>query len=239
MRLDLMTWPEAETWIARDPRILVPIGSTEQHGPTGLLGTDALVAEAVALRAGERGGVMVAPTIPVGLAAHHMGFAGSLTLRLPTFLALISDWVDALKTHGLAQVLFINGHGGNTRALKLALEQAGREGPRLDMVNWWDLPPVAEARRALYGAAEGSHATPSEIAITQHLFEAARRAARALEPATAPGGPFRDAKDLRARYPDGRIGSNPALAKPEDGARLLDLAAEAVLERLAQGRAAA
>ncbi len=53
MRLQLLSWPEVESYLQRSRGVIVPIGSTEQHGPTGLLGTDALCAEGIALRVGE------------------------------------------------------------------------------------------------------------------------------------------------------------------------------------------
>ncbi|MEE8226115.1 MAG: creatininase family protein, partial [Kiloniellales bacterium] len=77
MRLQLSTWLEVEAYLANSTAIIVPIGSTEQHGPNGLIGTDAICPEAVAQGIGERLGVLVAPTISVGMAQHHLGFAGS------------------------------------------------------------------------------------------------------------------------------------------------------------------
>ena len=67
------TWPRSQS-------IIIPIGSTEQHGPNGLIGTDALCAEAVAKGVGEKAEALVAPTISVGMAQHHLGFPGSMTL---------------------------------------------------------------------------------------------------------------------------------------------------------------
>jgi creatinine amidohydrolase/Fe(II)-dependent formamide hydrolase-like protein len=59
--------------------IILPIGSTEQHGATGVIGTDAICAEIVARGVGEAAGALVTPTIAVGMAQHHLGFAGSIT----------------------------------------------------------------------------------------------------------------------------------------------------------------
>ncbi|MCY4431493.1 MAG: creatininase family protein, partial [Rhodospirillales bacterium] len=63
MRLDRLTWPEVGAYLDRANGILLPVGSTEQHGPNGPLGTDALCPEAVAQVAAERLGVLVAPTL--------------------------------------------------------------------------------------------------------------------------------------------------------------------------------
>ena len=79
MQLQLQTWQEVETYLQTSRGIILPIGSTEQHGPTGLIGTDAICAEVIARGVGEAAGALVAPTISVGMAQHHLGFAGSMT----------------------------------------------------------------------------------------------------------------------------------------------------------------
>src|SRR5210317_359276 len=100
MRLQLQTWCEVEQYLEQSTGILIPIGSTEQHGPNGLIGTDALTAEKVALTIGEEHDVLVAPTINVGMAQHHMAFSGSMTLRPSTLIAVIEDIVSSLVSHG-------------------------------------------------------------------------------------------------------------------------------------------
>src|SRR5690242_107559 len=100
MLLQLLTWPDVERYLTRSQSIIVPIGSTEQHGPNGLIGTDALCAEALAHAVGERTQTLVAPTISVGMAQHHMAFTGSMTLRPSTLIAVMRDWVASLARHG-------------------------------------------------------------------------------------------------------------------------------------------
>ncbi len=80
MQLQLKTWQFVDDYLKSKTGIMIPIGSTEQHGPTGLIGTDALTAEMIARGAGEKVGALVAPTISVGMAQHHLAFAGSVTL---------------------------------------------------------------------------------------------------------------------------------------------------------------
>ena len=69
IRLQLRSWPEVESYLTRCKGVIVPLGSTEQHGPTGAIGTDALTAEAVALEVGRRSGVLVTPTQAFGMAS--------------------------------------------------------------------------------------------------------------------------------------------------------------------------
>src|SRR5665213_2544687 len=81
MQLHLSSWPEVQKYRETSKAILIPIGSTEQHGPNGLLGTDALCPEIIAKRAGDESGILIGPTFNVGQAQHHMAFSGTITLR--------------------------------------------------------------------------------------------------------------------------------------------------------------
>ena len=95
MLLHLSTWPEIEAQLKRSTAIVVPIGSNEQHGPTGLLGTDWLCPEIIAHEAQKGADLLVAPTFNIGMAQHHLAFAGTISLRPSTFMAAITDWVAA------------------------------------------------------------------------------------------------------------------------------------------------
>jgi creatinine amidohydrolase len=76
MLLHLSTWAEVEAYLDSSRGIIIPIGSTEQHGPTGLIGTDAIAASAIARGVGEAAHALIGPTINVGMALHHTSFPG-------------------------------------------------------------------------------------------------------------------------------------------------------------------
>jgi creatinine amidohydrolase len=237
MQLQLQTWMEVEAYLRSSRGIILPIGSTEQHGPTGLIGTDAICAEVIAKGVGEAAGALVAPTIAVGMAQHHLGFAGSITLRPSTLIAVLGDLVGSLARHGFERFYFVNGHGGNIATVIAAfseiyaersLSAAANTRPiQCRLRNWWQNQEVRKLSKELYGDAEGSHATPSEVAVTQFAYPEAIKTA-ALDPPVAPRGDFADAADYRRNFPDGRIGSNPGLATPEAGRRLFDAAVAAI-----------
>lgn len=237
IRLQLRSWPEVEAYLDHCKGVILPLGSTEQHGPTGAIGTDALTAEAVALEVGRRTGVLVTPAQAFGMAEHHLGFAGTVSLQPSTLLAVLHDVVLSLARHGFERIYVINGHGGNIATSKAAFAQAYATAadrglavaPRLrcKLANWFMAGPVMQEARSLYGDQEGHHATPSEIALTLHLEPSLQAKQRPL-PEPAPAGPIHGPDDFRDRHPDGRMGSNPYLAQASHGERFLDLAATAL-----------
>ena len=210
MQLHLQTWPEVETYLRSSRGIILPIGSTEQHGPVGLIGTDAICAEIVARGVGDTADAMVGPTIGVGMAQHHMAFPGSVTLRPSTLIALLRDIVESLAVHGFERFYFVNAHGGNIATVSAAFSEiyaarsmapGGNVAPiKCRLRNWWQGEGVGQIAKELYGDAEGSHATPSEVAMTQFAYpEAIKRAP--LDPPIAPRGDFTDAADYRRHFP--------------------------------------
>lgn len=238
MRLQLCTWPDVEARLARSSGIIVPIGSTEQHGPNGLLGTDAICPEVVALAAGERIDALVAPTLAIGMAHHHLAFPGTLSLRPDTLMAVVRDVVQSLALHGFRDIYFLNGHGGNVATVQAAFARihaersfSGGDAPplRLMLANWYMGRRVQAISRELFGDREGSHATPSEISLTWHAYPE-RAQPMTLTPQVAQQGGFGDAQDFRRRFPDGRIGSDPSLASVEAGGRLFEASVEDTIE---------
>jgi creatinine amidohydrolase len=232
MLLQHLTWQEVETYLGRSNGIILPIGSTEQHGPNGLIGTDAICAEVIARGVGEAADALVGPTIGVGIAVHHMGFAGSMTVRPSTLIAIMHDYVLSLARHGFRRFFFINGHGGNIATVGAAFAEIyaafeGAIGIRRDdelrcrLANWWDGRVMQELSKEVFGDNEGSHATASEVAVTQYAFPDTIKHVP-LDPPRAPTGRFHGPADYRRRFPDGRIGSNPGLATPELGKRFYE-----------------
>ena len=237
MILQQATWQEVDAYLQRSKAIVVPIGSTEQHGPNGLLGTDAICPELVARGMSEQADVLVGPTQAIGMAQHHLAFAGSITLRPSTLIAVVRDTVASLARHGFDHILFLNGHGGNIATLNAAFAEvyaeaslAGQASPlHLKLFNWFEGERVRVLSKRLFGEADGSHATAAEISLTWHGYPDAVRYPT-LSPQIAPDGPFRDAADFRARFADGRMGSDPLLASVEHGKALFEAAVEDALE---------
>ena len=173
MRLADATWTDV-----RDADVdlaVVPVGSTEQHGPHAPLGTDTLNAVAVAEAAAEayadpddtddpgeadRGEVLVTPPVPVGVAEEHRAFEGTMWVTPDTFRAYVREAAASLPAHGVDRIVFVNGHGGNIDALAEVARRFSRD-PDHDgyavAFTWFD----AVGKHA----SEMGHAGPLETAL--------------------------------------------------------------------------
>jgi len=236
MQLSLSTWQEVEAYLAHSTGIIIPIGSTEQHGPNGLIGTDAICPTKIAAGMAEVEPILIAPTINYGMSLHHMAFTGTVSLQPSTLIRVVCDVVASLHQHGFTHFYFLNGHGGNIAPVTTAFSEiyGGVTGedtqpPRCRLANWWRDDSIAALASERYGDAEGHHATVSEVALSYFAHpEAVKHVA--MTPAIAPNGEIYDAASFRRSFPDGRIGSNPALANIEDGEHFYHLAVDSLLE---------
>ena len=220
-----MNWTEVEEYLRRDDRIIVPIGSTEQHGPTGIIGTDHLVVHHLAVALAERTSTIAAPTLPLGLSLHHTSFPGVISLNPTTFIMLMKDVFWSLNNQGFRKILLLNGHGGNRAVISTALSEITTTFAdlRICFLCWWDVKGVRELIRQKFGDQEGHHATPSELSIIMHLCpNKIKESPVGFHPipdrpyATGPG-------EYRRLFPDGVVGANPDLASAEHGKELAEV----------------
>lgn len=105
-----------------------------------------------------------------------------------------------------------------------------RSGLRCKLMNWWLGPNIKALADELFGAAEGMHATASEVSLSYFAYPEAVKQVD-MKPGPAKAGKFYDALDFRSKFPDGRVGSDPSQASIVSGAKLFDIAvAEAVAD---------
>ena len=247
MHLHLSTWQEIEAYLLRSNGILIPTGSTEQHGPNGLIGTDSICPTAIASHAASGADVLIGPTLALGTAQFNLKFPGTISLRPSTMMSVVEDYVLSLVSQGFRRFYFINGHGGNLAPVHSAFQEIythyslrviESEGPRCRLRSWWQYPETNDLRQTLYAEKEGAHATPSEVAIAQYAFPEHIKdvSLGTWHPVSQEylrnhaNDDHYEASDHQLRHPDGRIGSEPSLANPEDGKILLETAAKELLE---------
>jgi creatinine amidohydrolase len=174
--LGQMTNPEVEAYLRERgdaATVIVPVGSTEQHGPHGPLGTDALVPTEIARRVAEERGALVAPTVDYGLSYPHAGFTGVVYLRMSTFAALVEDLCANFSRMGFRRIVFLNGHYDNTYAIAYACAaaaDAGRiaAGARAFPVNYWDGMNAEEAAE-FFDPSNGLHANKGETSAVMAI----------------------------------------------------------------------
>jgi len=162
--LERMTWPQAQAAFKRTSFVVVPIGSTEQHGPHLPLGTDFLVAKELARRVGERSHVIVTPVIPVGYAQYHAVFPGTLSFTEETLTRVYIELCENLLRYGATHIFFMNGHGGNMTALRRCGEWLRERCVPSAVACWWEMTHVVNPEWRALG-----HACYVETSMIQAL----------------------------------------------------------------------
>jgi creatinine amidohydrolase len=234
-----LTWIDAQDAIAKAELAMVAIGSCEQHGPHLTLETDSAIAQALANRlSGDLGDrVLLCPPLPYGLSEHHMGFAGTLTLRAETLLGFLSDLAESLSHWGLRRLLVVNGHGGNIDAIRLAARVARRDhGALLAGLMWAQIAADVIAERVT--SEQYGHACEVETSVAMVLAPDSLRAERIVEPQPArPRDTFTDPPSPRVDRPtwfqewtqNGALG-DPRLASVELGEEVVETSYARALE---------
>jgi creatinine amidohydrolase len=157
MRIRDLNWMQLEAYLARDDRIVLPLGSVEQHAYLSLA-VDAILSERVAVEAAEPLGVPVLPALPYGLTPYFAAYPGSPSLRPETYGAVLRELLDSLHGQGFRRFLLVNGHGGNDPGRPAVEEwEAGHPDAQALWHNWWNAPRVWAEVEAI--DAEASHAS--------------------------------------------------------------------------------
>ncbi len=140
MRIAEMNWMQVEEHVRRDDRAVLPVGSTEQHAGLSLC-VDAILAEKMALDAADGLDVPVFPVINYGLTPGFVDYPGTISLRMSTLCALVSDVLDGMVRSGFRRITIVNGHGGNSPAHGAVLEWLViNRGVQVKWHNWWSAP---------------------------------------------------------------------------------------------------
>jgi creatinine amidohydrolase len=168
-----MTNPELEAFLKEHQTVIVPVGSTEQHGPHGPLATDTLVPSEIARRIAPQVGAVVGPAVTYGLSYPHIGFTGVVSLRQSTFAALIEDLCANYARMGFRRIIFLNGHWDNTHPIAYACANAAERMPadaRAFPITYWESMNSAETAEFFVLHANRSE-TSAVLAINPDLVD--------------------------------------------------------------------
>jgi len=137
-----MNWMQVEAYLESDDRLILVLGSCEQHGYLSLQ-SDTRTPEAIAAEASTRTGVLVAPAVPYGYSSFFGAYPGTLSISMPTLTALVREVIVAAYQQGFRGILVTTGHGGNfpvwTALGELVSELPGL---RVDLQAWWESAKV-------------------------------------------------------------------------------------------------
>ncbi len=236
MRVFDANWMQIEEYLRRDDRVVLPTGSTEQHGYLSL-GTDAILAERVAVEAAGPLGVPVLPALPFGMAPHWAAFPGSMSLRLSTYVEVLRDLLDGLESQGFCRIAIINGHGGNMPVAGFIREWLCQRRPHPVQVLYhtWCYGPQVTAASDQFDR-EQAHANWGENFPWNRLpgvdLPAEPRPVVPMEVITQ-----LDARRIRAALPEGMMGG--AYARPDEDMKVIwDAGVAEVRELIETGWAA-
>ena len=137
MRLSDLNWFDVEAYLKEDNRIMIVVGSCEQHGYLSLM-TDTKIPVAIGDAASQRTNVIIAPAINFGSSPYFQTYPGTISLRIATLMDVVEDIVRSLFGHGFGRILILNGHGGNDPIRGRLYEVASElEGLKLSWYSWW------------------------------------------------------------------------------------------------------
>jgi creatinine amidohydrolase len=199
MRLEDLNWMDVEQYLQTDDRLMLVLGSCEQHAYLSLL-TDVKIPLALADAAAEQTGVLMAPTLNFGCSPYFMGYPGTLSLRVSTLLDVAEDLVRSAYRHGFRRILVLNGHGGNDPA-RVRLYEVATDLPdlRLAWYAWWTAHSVQEVAQR--------HEIKPAHANWLEAFPFTQVGELPVEPKVPPSIPgLTGADEARQAYGDGSFG---------------------------------
>lgn len=218
-------WPDVEEYLRHDERLIVVLGSTEQHGRHLVFGTDVIEPWEIARRVSDRTGVLVAPPLCYGMSLHHLVFPGSLSLRPHTLSLVVADLLHSAYQHGFSRILILNGHGGNVPAIQVALAEVLNElhGLHVRLESWWTSAEVKAVFETAFGT-PGGHADAGETSVVLAARPEVVRLDRAAYNPDAPAHDFLTGDVFLEHYPNGVIGGDPRQGSAEVGEQAIEAA---------------
>ncbi|MGI9521012.1 MAG: creatininase family protein [Hyphomicrobiaceae bacterium] len=242
-----LTAPELRELAEADAIVLLPVASTEQHGPHLSTGVDTFLCGEACRRTARlvaaHRPIVVAPTVWMGLAEHHVAFGGTFSLSLSTWHALLRDLCRSILNAGFKRICIVNGHGGNMAALAALTTDLTREiDAQIATTSYWNVPHASGAFEAVLETQKGvQHACEAETSMMMAVKADCVRAERLADAkgpnrsmSTAIGRTLMVWRSFSEITPTGVLG-DATCATPEKGEQLLDIASRQLADELITG----
>lgn len=230
--LDELSWIDVAAHLARDPRLLVPVGALEQHGPHLPLGANVLIARRLSYDLSREFGVLRAPTFSFGVnVATERAYAGTAALGRKTLHRALNELLEAWESHGVSEFIIITAHRHDPHLEALA--SLVTSASRVRVIDIWDV----HIQDLLDGDQAAEHAGEAETSLMLHLYPDLVRMDRARDFILSPEDFRRYMRGAMPAPPKGGTGcvGRPTLATAEKGhliyRRLQDVVRDAVFIR--------
>ncbi len=226
--LEELGWPDVVEYLRRDDRLILVVGSTEQHGRHLAFASDVWQPWEIARRLSDQTGVLLAPPLNYGMSLHHLGFPGSLSLRPHTLSSIVVDLLESAYEHGFRRILLLNGHGGNIPSIQSALAEALNElfDLQVRLGSWWHEPEVRAVLDQAFPGKPSGHADTGETSLVMAIRPDAVHLDRAEYSPDSPRPGFLTRQVFLEYFPHGVIGGDPRQASAEVGERILAAAVQ-------------
>jgi creatinine amidohydrolase len=225
LALDELSWIDVAAHLARDARLLMPVGALEQHGPHLPLGTNVLIARSICVDLSHEFGVLRAPTFGFGVnVLTARAYAGTASLGRKTLHRGLNELLDAWEAHGVNEFILVTAHRHDPHLEALATLVTDQA--TLHVIDIWDVP----IHDLLDGQEQAEHAGEAETSVMRHLYPDLVRMDRARDFQLDPDEFRRYIRGGMPKPPPGGTGSvgRPTLATAEKGRRIYDRILDAI-----------
>jgi creatinine amidohydrolase len=186
MRFEELNWMDVEKYLAREKRLILVLGSCEQHGYLSLM-TDTKVPAALADAISRQNGVLVAPALGFGHSPYFLTYPGTISLKISTYISLVEDIIRSVYSQGFRGILIMNGHGGNEPVQARLSELANElKGMKIAWYSWWTSGKVKEIAQA------------NDLPLTHASWLESFQFTRVADLPTEPKAPVRHEETLRS-----------------------------------------
>ena len=211
--LQEMSWPMVKEYLSHSDMVIIPLGSTEQHGPHLPLGTDFFEAFETCKKISQQTGVIVAPVVMSGYSVYHSGFPGTLSLKPETMARVLFETAEILIKYGFRRFMFFNYHGGNTVAEQMVIHRINHQTSAKAVQIGIGASYMEESEEA---APFDYHAGIGETSIMLYLRPDLVDMDKAVKPTITLSPEMEKLAQLQKTHPDLRAIANISLGVPEE-----------------------